>query len=117
MAVLTTYTSGNTGYVIYSNGLCAQWGMTSFAMRNNKTTISLPKTFANTNFSVTLGKFNDRESNPFISSKTASTIVASSAYTGSTAAAGNCHWRAVGYLKADQYTATKKLSYKYYVKY
>lgn len=50
--VKTTYTSGTSGYRIWSDGFCVQWGRTED--RSNKPTVTFIKTFANTNYSLTI---------------------------------------------------------------
>ena len=48
----STYTSGTSGYRIYSDGYCEQWGYVSTAESNNSATITFLKTFSNTKYNI-----------------------------------------------------------------
>ena len=49
--LITTYVSGTSGYNIWSNGYCEQWGYTK-VKGNTETAVTLSKTFSNTNYNV-----------------------------------------------------------------
>lgn len=46
--IIDTYVNGLSGYIVYSNGYCVQWGYGTV----NNTPISLLKTFDNTDYSI-----------------------------------------------------------------
>lgn len=100
---ITTYTSGTSWYREYFSDAATtkkvwleQGGLVKVAMRTGTTTVKLLKEYSNTNFTVLLGNNAGVESNPFVSSKTVSTIVLSRSYTGSSATAGNSFWYTCG---------------------
>ncbi|MCQ2754404.1 MAG: hypothetical protein MJ231_05070, partial [bacterium] len=56
--LITVYSSGTSGYMIWSNGYCIQWGVGgSYQSDNRYCTVTLAKKFANTNYNVTLTAF------------------------------------------------------------
>ena len=91
-----TYVNGTSGYIIWSNGYCEQWG------RCGKQTVSLLKTFRDTNYTLLLTAGDGTGSstdwaNPITTGaiKTNSFITASpSGYVNP-----NVHWKASGYIK------------------
>lgn len=50
--IKTTYTSGTSGYRIWSDGYCEQWGKTVRIPENTTTPISLLKTFSSSNYNI-----------------------------------------------------------------
>ena len=84
-------------YKIYSDGWIEQGGLVKVAMRPGTTTVKLLKKYSDTNFTVLLGNNSNAESNPFVDSKTVSTIVLSRSYTGQQSVAGNSYWYTCGY--------------------
>lgn len=58
--IVDTYVNGTSGYRIYSDGYCKQWGRISMSSLG-EATVTLLKTFADTNYSVicqSFGRFN-----------------------------------------------------------
>ena len=60
--ITETYVNGTSGYVVYSNGLCEQWGIST--IDSTYTTINLTKTYRDADYMVLL-TFND-QTNVFI---------------------------------------------------
>lgn len=91
-----TYTNGKSGYMVYSNNFCKQWGWIGSASANAHTTITLLKKYKDTNYSVLL------------TYNTTSTAVAGGTQVGvakMTASnfaigcqGGSIAWRAYGYI-------------------
>lgn len=94
---IETYINGYSWYRIYSDGWIEQGGLVKVAMRPGTTTVKLLKKYSDTNFTVLLGNNSSAESNPFVDSKTVSTIVLSRSYTGQQAVDGNSYWYTCGY--------------------
>lgn len=92
-----TYINGTSGYIIWSNGYCEQWGQKLCTV--GSVSVTFLKTFANTNYCV-IGQRNEEKpaySSPCCHSKTTTSFKIkgeSSELIG---------WRANGYLAADQY--------------
>lgn len=47
--IIDTYVNGTSGYNVYSNGYCEQWG---FSGQGNPITVTLLKTYKNSNYSI-----------------------------------------------------------------
>lgn len=50
--IIDTYINGSSGYRIWSDGYCEQWGLSSQVKYRTVTTVNLLKTFVNTNYNV-----------------------------------------------------------------
>ena len=95
--VKTTYASGNSGYVIYSNGYCEQWGKISLA---SSVTVNLTKTYSSTNFNIMLTP--EWSTYTYLTVKNSGKTSSSFVILGG----GNTHyayWRTCGYLANGQY--------------
>lgn len=55
--IIDTYVSGTSGYVLYSNGLCEQWGSTKRSAGGPTRTITLLKPYSNTDYFVVLTSY------------------------------------------------------------
>lgn len=102
----TSYASGTSGYVIWSNGYCIQWGavLGTTSVQGDKT-ITFAKTFKDKSFNFTFSYSNDKNSTSmndsgyevYTSRTNNSTIVHSTT---------NIHgysWNVCGYLASGQY--------------
>lgn len=54
--IIDTYVSGASGYILYSNGLCEQWGKTGSSSGKPRT-VALLKPYSNTNYFVGLTSY------------------------------------------------------------
>lgn len=106
--VTETYVNGTSGYRVWSDGYCIQWGYSGWTLNPSSTTsISLFKNFSNTDYYITIGT--DRaatgssqiEMASIYSKSTGSFVIGSQQYVASEAVAG-C-WLAMGYLALGQY--------------
>lgn len=102
-AIIQTYINGSSGYRIWSDGYCEQWGhITGTA---SYTTVSLLKTYANTNYNAlfTMSSTTASASDPRngITVKTTSTIGINCASYSASESKGD--WRTFGYLAGGQY--------------
>jgi len=92
-----SYKSGNSGYRIYTDGYCEQWG---YVTGGASVTVSLLKTFENAKYCIVLGSawttitYNTVDTG----NKTASSFVRLGG-----ANSHGCYWRACGFLAAGQY--------------
>lgn len=100
----TTYVNGASGYNIWSNGYCEQWGQGSASTGSAK--VTLLKTFANTNYNIQLTA-SYTESSGGVSTGVAvhNTSKATTGFTISQYSKANytAYWRACGYLASGQY--------------
>lgn len=102
--VKTTYTSGTSGYRIWSDGFCVQWGRTE--ERQSKPTVTFIKRFADTNYSLTIADINQTgtdtagvDVSPMVQQCTESGFNVSQV----SQASRFTLWRACGYLASGQY--------------
>ena len=107
-AIITaTYVSGTSGFNIYSNGYCEQWGKINVS-QNNYVTVSLLKTFANTDYCITSSPVNNKQTNGDYGSSYGVKMINSSSfkiYSAMSQSDGTlgCYWKASGYLASGQY--------------
>ena len=108
--VITSYTSSTSGYRIYSDGFCEQWGFNSSATaRNTSYAISLSKTYANANYNIQLtpkhngvtGEAKSWGVNNAVAVAANKFYIISNAYGDPTTA--GVYWRTTGYLASGQY--------------
>jgi hypothetical protein len=95
IVVTETYINGTSGYRVWSDGYCEQWGRASWTGMGN-TTITLLKAYSNTNYNIMLTpiystSYPDRDCS--IVSRTTSKFVAFKDDYES-----GCDWQACGYL-------------------
>jgi hypothetical protein len=98
--ITATYVNGTSGYIIYSNGYCEQWGYSTY--NSEGTTVSFLKTFINTNYNLCLEMYNSLGSSFFAvgllcTDKTASTFTAHG-WNVNTTRSYEGWWRACGYI-------------------
>ena len=109
--VIETYVNGTSGYRIWSDGYCEQWGVANYPKipsRTSKiTTITLLKKFANVNYSVSHNIITDGGNTEGLRNHCTTLQVETLQFgwysTNSTAASGTFCWRASGYLASGQY--------------
>ena len=106
--VTETYVNGTSGYRVWSDGYCVQWGYSGWTLNPSSTTsISLFKNFSNTDYYITIGTnraetgSSQIEMASIYSKSTGSFVIGSQQYAASEAVAG-C-WLAMGYLALGQY--------------
>ena len=97
--IIETYVSGTSGYNLYSNKYCEQWGFLSNTS-NATTTVNYIKPFANTNYNLLVSMSAKADGSPTINvgwqSKTATSFVVFT-YQSKNNPEGT-HWRACGYI-------------------
>lgn len=98
--IISTYTSGKSGYIIWSNGYCEQWG--AFVNSSKSTTINLSKTYANTNYGGTVSA-NWSDSVTGQNEGFRINSVSQIAITCSYGSGVTLFWKAWGYLATNQY--------------
>lgn len=103
--IVEAYVDGETGYNLYSNGFCEQWGAVRGGGVRSSLAVVLPKAYADTNYNIQitsidaksedLGKYNYTHEAGATSSKktTGFTIVWSW---------GGRYWRTVGYTTVKE---------------
>lgn len=102
----TTYVNGSSGYNIWSNGYCEQWGK-STAGSGSMATINLLKIYNNTNYNINLAVNNNENNNTNffvkIGQLNTSSFTARSGYSSGSAGAYAFWWKASGYLAKGEY--------------
>ena len=98
----TTYINGQSGYNIWSNGYCEQWGR--FTGFNTTITVTFLKEWKDTNYGIYQGEIGRAGADPYIngvfySSFTTTSVVATLHNDGT----NTYMWKAYGYLKEGQY--------------
>ena len=90
--IKTVYTNENSGYLIYSNGLCEQWGLAT----GWGPTITFLREYKDTYYNVQATNYNagDHYENGGIADKKTTGFRFAWGYQG-------CYWRTIGYLKED----------------
>lgn len=99
--IIKTFVDGTSGYRIWSDGYCEQWGITSLATEN---TVSLTKTFLNNNYLVILTPDRDTQSAccAYNWEKTTNSFKCASEFNGGLISSRKS-WKASGYLAEGQY--------------
>ena len=97
-----SYINGTSGYLVYSNGYCEQWGLINVS-QGNYVTVNFLKSFANTNYCVTSSPVNNKQTaGDWGSSYGVKVIDASSfkIYSAMSQSDGTlgCFWKACGYI-------------------
>lgn len=97
-AIKTSYVNGTSGYNIWYNGYCEQWGQTS----TSPATITFAKTWKDTNFNI-IGTETGSDDNARAIKFNASTRTTSSVKVVGSANPISISWKASGYLASGQY--------------
>lgn len=97
--IKSTYDGGTSGYRIWSDGYCEQWGVINAGV----TSVVLLKQFINEDYIVVLSgrKRNDTNAIGWNSISTVTQLVSS--FTIASSSQGARAWRASGYLASGQY--------------
>lgn len=96
----TSYTNGKSGYNIWSNGYCEQWGYTN----DKTTTINLVKTYKDTNYNILLGQ--TRNSDTYLGNSATindTSVTANSFKITTYGTAYYAWWKTSGMLASGQY--------------
>ena len=102
--IVDTYENGASGYIVYSNGFCEQWGYSAYT----NVTISLLQTYKNTDYNIIFGKGYNNDTNTRFPNVNNNSITTNSFYVSGTynnTSGTDCYfwWRTCGYLAEGQY--------------
>ncbi|MCM1338963.1 MAG: hypothetical protein NC191_04770 [Muribaculaceae bacterium] len=99
--ITDTYVNGTSGYIIYSNGYCEQWG--KIARTEQQQNVTLLKPYNNTNYNIFFQGYNasaNTDYRPILSyegNKTTSSFIFN-CYTGIAGA----YWKTAGYIGSNR---------------
>lgn len=100
--IIETYVNETSGYNVWSNGYCEQWGR--FTGHNNEITITFLKEWKDINYGIYQGEIGRTGADPYVNgvfyhSFTTTSVIASLRNDGT----NTYMWKAYGYLKEGQY--------------
>lgn len=97
----TTYVNGTSGYRIWSDGYCEQWGFLS----GNDVSVTLIKKYKNTNYEIYCQWWGGKSANFYASDQYIRDITQNSFHTNGDQQSNvkQRSWRTYGYLEAGQY--------------
>ena len=101
--IMTDYVSGTSGYRIWSNGYCEQWGRVSQGTGYTDITVTLPKKMKDTNYQVFIEAQKTSKDNADWNYGHYCYITSANTFICSNRQTKNYFWRVYGYLAADQY--------------
>lgn len=90
--VTEAYQNGTSGYMVYSNGLCEQWGYSTAGLK-----ISFIKPYKDTNYAITMG-LNIITNNIPVFSQISYTDKTADSFVFSSSTGGPGAWRTIGYI-------------------
>ncbi len=103
--IVEAYVDGETGYNLYSNGFCEQWGAAKGGGSRSSLAVILPKPYVDTNYNIQitsinavssdLGKYNYSAESGATSNKTETGFTITWSW-------GGRYWRTVGYTTAKE---------------
>lgn len=93
----TTYINSTSGYRIWSDGYCEQWGFVPSTLNNDNSTITFLKNFSDTNYIIVVTAL-DSEGIGYAETKTTSTV-----NINVSGGNKNRNWKACGYLAEGEY--------------
>lgn len=97
--IVETYVNGTSGYRIWSDGYCEQWGLSSAVGGGSSVMVSLLKSYVNVNYNITLASYGSytaaSEANDTVYALTTSSFKISSGYI----ASQQKMWKTCGYIK------------------
>lgn len=101
--LVESYTNGTSGYRLYSDGYCEQWGYSNIDS-NTLRTITFLKPYKDTNYVVTLGASNINDNNrnsriAKVASITTKNMVVTGVYDNNILNDFRFYWRTCGYVK------------------
>ena len=94
--IIDTYVNGTSGYRIWSDGYCEQWGRVNISGTDANNTVNFVKTFKDTNYVVVEASFNNTDRKLTLVSLHTSNMVIKGW-------ANLSIWKACGYLASGQY--------------
>lgn len=99
------YVNETSGYIVWSNGFCEQWGRV-YGSDDGTSSVALLKTYADTNYSVVLGDLIGQRGGGNFDFTTVASIGVSEiqiAFQSNTGAGWYSLWNAKGYLPEGEY--------------
>lgn len=90
------WSSGTSWYRKYSDGWIEQGGYISVAYGSNTTTVTFPKSFAGTSYTVVLGDAVNNEADTWVGTRTAANMKLGRHWSGSNYGGGATFWLACG---------------------
>jgi len=101
--MITSYRNGTSGYNIWANGFCEQWGYSTVITGNGQDTISLIKTMEDINYNIIMtADYKDTGYKTYrVHSKTTTSFIAYGYGTGSSVS--GIYWIVKGYLAEGEY--------------
>ena len=100
--LVESYVNGQSGYRLYSDGFCEQWGYSN-TDTNSLRTVTFLKPYKDTNYAVTLGASNIDDNNTNtrivkIASITTTNMVTTGVFNNSILTDFHFYWRTLGYV-------------------
>jgi hypothetical protein len=97
--VVSTYVDGSSGYRVWSDGYCEQWGYSAAT----NVTVTLFKPYINTDYNILFGKgylntTNTRFPNVYTNNTTTSSFYVSGTYNNGTGSDSYFWWKTCGYI-------------------
>ena len=97
--IVETYENGTSGYTVYSNGLCEQWGfLVNLAGANTWTEVALLKTYKDANYNASVTNAGSAATAYAVKAGSYSKNTSGKLYISAANASTACWWRTVGYL-------------------
>jgi hypothetical protein len=99
--IIGSYVSSTSGWILYSNKLCIQWGRLTTSAQGHNKNINLHKTYANTNYNILLQQYgggNGSAEYQNIQFIEAGSITASKFQIFNGPYSSAIHWRTYGYV-------------------
>lgn len=94
--IIDTYVNGTSGYRIWSDGYCEQWGRVNISGTDANNTVNFVKTFKDTNYVVVEASFGNTDRKlTLVSLRTSNMVIKGWSNTSI--------WKACGYLASGQY--------------
>lgn len=101
--VIETYQNGTSGYRIWSDGYCEQWGVSPSGADQETVTVTLLKAFKDTNYNVISVQRDGPSGNYTNGIRVINYGTGSFQLNYRTGGTATAYWRACGYLAAGQY--------------
>ncbi len=96
--IVETYVNGASGYIVYSNKLCEQWGQAAVPA-NKVSTINFLKNYSSGDYSITFSTRDDgRTGDKWLPYINAAPTVSSFVIVNSTSQVNILNWRTIGYI-------------------
>lgn len=101
--IISTYVNGTSGYNIWSNGFCEQWGHVSSIAKQTYSTITLLKKMKDTNYNMSATGTEVTGSGDNGAMNVANPTVSTFQIFNSSDLAAGSYWQVKGYLAASEY--------------